>query len=160
MVAAGLIAAGCGGDDGEDTTAAGTTATTAETTPATESETTAGPGGRAPLKAEFIEQGDAICAEANEELRELEQQAFGGGPPNEQELSQFTDTLADNVQGQIDGLRSITPPENDEDEIAAILDLAERGVEKLRGAAAPSQTQELVEASRMLRAYGFEECGQ
>jgi hypothetical protein len=147
VLAAGLIAAGCGGDDDDDTTAATTTTEAAAT-------------GEPLSKAEFIEQGDEICADANKELRELEQQEFGGGAPSEQEASEFGDELADNIQSQIDGLRGLTPPEGDEDEIAQTLDAGQEGVDQLREAETPTQTPGLAEASRMLRDYGFEECGQ
>jgi hypothetical protein len=127
VLAAGLIAAGCGGDDDDDTTAAATATT----------------GGEPPSKSEFIEQGDEICAEANQELQQ----------------ANTAQEVADNIQGQIDGLRALTPPEGDEEEIAQILDTAEEGVDELSEAERPEQTPGLAEAARMLREYGFKECG-
>jgi hypothetical protein len=141
VLAAGLIAAGCGDDDDDETTAVVETTTT---------ETGAtGPTGAAtgePLsKQEFISQGDEICDTANEELQQAN------------EPSQ----VADNIQGQIDDLRALTPPEGDEDEITKILDDAQEAVDQIgesdsfQGAGG----RQLEQAGQALQDYGFKECG-
>jgi len=86
-IAVGMLAAGCGGDDDETTTAA-------------------------PSKQEFIKQADAICVKGDKELDQAGRETFGKGQPSKQEIEQFaTDTLVPNIQGQIDGVRALTPPE-------------------------------------------------
>ena len=140
MLAAGLIAAGCGDDDDETTTA--TTTTSAGATGAT-GATGAGTG--EPLsKDEFISQGDEICAEADKELDR-------NTPPDE---------VADNIQGQIDGLKALTPPEGDEEQITQILDDAQEAVDSIKETGSFQEGgQQLEQAGQELQDYGFKECG-
>jgi hypothetical protein len=123
VLAVALLAAGCGDDDDEEA-ATGTTGATGAT----------GEAGGEPLsKAEFIERADGICAEADKEIDEGTDQLFSGGAePSTQETEQYvTETLIPSRQRQIDQIRALTPPEGDEDEVAAILDAAESAVDQL-----------------------------
>jgi hypothetical protein len=143
VFAAGLIAAGCGDDDDETTTAATTTPTT--TAGATGATGATGAGTGEPLsKEEFISEGDKICGTANEELEQ-------NSPPEE---------VADNIQGQIDGLRALTPPEGDEEEITKILDDAQEAVDGVKETGSFQESgQQLEQAGQALQDYGFKECG-
>ena len=137
-IAVGMLAAGCGGDDDETTTAA-------------------------PSKQEFIKQADAICAKGDKELDQAGRETFGKGQPSKQEIEQFaTDTLVPNIQGQIDGVRALTPPEGDDEEVSAFLDAAQQGVDKVeqdpsaigqRGGPDP-----FAGTSKLAKQYGFEKC--
>ena len=93
-LAAGLLAAGCGDDDDES------------------SDLT---------HEEFVTQANEICTEGNAEL----QQSGPEGGPGSAEFDAFiTDTLIPNVQGQIQDIRDLGIPEEDED-LNATLDEAE-----------------------------------
>ena len=140
-LAAGLIAAGCGDDD-DDTATTSAATTTAGATGAT-GATGAGTG--EPLsKDEFIAQGDEICSKANKELK-------GDNDPTK---------VAENIQGQIDGLRALTPPEEDADQITQILDDAQKAVDTIKETGSFQQSgQQLEQAGQALQDYGFKECG-
>ena len=134
---AALVAAGCGGDDDN---------------------------GEALTKEEFIAQGDVNCAEADQQLEAAERDAFGGGEPNQQQVEQFvTEELVPNIQGQIDFLRNLSPPEADEERVNEILDTAQEAVDELEEN--PSEVQggpggeKLNQAGTELQEFGFEECG-
>jgi hypothetical protein len=137
VVAVALVAAGCGGDDDD---------------------------GEALTKNEFIAQGDENCARADAELEAAEREAFSGGEPSSAEAERFvTDDLLPNIQGQIDFLRNLNPPEADQDQVNEILDTAQEGVDgleenpdEIEGGPAGEQ---LNQAGTELKEFGFEKCG-
>jgi hypothetical protein len=137
-IAAVLVAAGCGDDDEDTTTAA------------------------APTKQEFIEQGDAICEEGDQEIDAAGQETFSGGRPSPEEQQQFiTETVVPNVQGQIDDLRALTPPEGDEEQVNQILDTAQEELDALeQDPQAGFMGEPFAQAEKLLKDYGFEVCAQ
>jgi hypothetical protein len=157
VLAAGLIAAGCGDDDDETTAASVPTTTTSGATGAT------GATGEALTKDEFIKQADAICASGDKTINEAFD-ALGPGEPSGQEQEQvITDTVVPEVQGEIDGIRALTPPAGDEEEVGAILDAAQSAVDEVK--ADPSLLTEqnaedpFKEANQLAKEYGLKECG-
>ena len=138
-LATGLIAAGCGDDDDETTTSPTTTAGATGATGATGAAT-----GEPLSKEEFIAQGDEICSKANNEIK-------GENNPEK---------VAENIEGQIDGLRALTPPEEDADQITQILDDAQEAVDEIKESGSFQQSgQQLEQAGNALQDYGFKECG-
>ncbi len=95
VVLSALVVTGCGGDDDESTTEA--TALTTE---------------------EFLAQGNEICATGNEAIDTIANDVFTGGEPSPEQLENFAELFVENVQGQIDAIRVLTPPE----ELAADVD--------------------------------------
>src|SRR6478609_6725912 len=93
------VVAGCGGDDETSTTS--TAAALTET--------------------EFLAQGNAICVAGNKELDQAANDTFTGGQPTEAQIEQFADVLVSNVQGQIDAIRALTPPEELADQVDTFL---------------------------------------
>jgi hypothetical protein len=163
VLALALIAAGCGDDDDETTTAATTTPTT----------TTAGATGATgatgePLShEEFVAQADAICEAGDEEIDSQAQEFFpeGGSPGTAEEEAFVSEVLVPNIQEQIDGIRALTPPEGDEDEVAAILDAAQDAIDQLEDdpsaiTGAGSGPDPFAEANQLARDYGLKVCGQ
>lgn len=139
-LAAGLIAAGCGDDDDDTTTSSATT--TAGATGATGA--TGAATGEPLSKEEFIAQGDEICSKANDEIK-------GDNDPMK---------VAANIEGQIEGLRALTPPEEDADQITQILDDAQEAVDTIKETGSFQQSgQQLEQAGNALQDYGFKECG-
>jgi hypothetical protein len=159
-LAAGLIAAGCGDDD-EDTTTAATTTETGAT------GATGVAGGEPLSKSEFIRQADEICREGDRQIDQRAEDFFGGleQDPGSAELEEFaSEVVIPNIQQQIDEIRSLTPPEGDDDEVSAILDAAQEGLDELE--ADPSSIDEgpdaggaFAEANRLAQDYGLKECG-
>ena len=138
LVAAGA-GAGCGGDDDEE----------------------------ALSKAEFIEQGDAICKKAAAEGEKEADAMFADLGPNEEpsdeQLTTFVeDVLKPNVEGQLNDLRDLTPPEEDEDTVNAVYEKVETGLAKLEDDPKTILSDEdpLSDANQAAEDYGFKECSQ
>jgi hypothetical protein len=117
-------------------------------------------------KAEFIEQADAICKQANNRIRK-EYEAFVKENVGQNGVSRAQGTevgeniLLPNVQSQAEEVRELEPPEVDEDQIAAMLDAFEAGVRKGREEPKSlfSADYPLDEANAMAHKYGLKVCG-
>jgi hypothetical protein len=124
-------------------------------------------GGERLTREELIARADAICAEASAELDAL------GEPESGPELAGLADEAAAIAESQLERLRDLRPPVEDEGDYAAMLDLTERQIEATRGIAAAAaegdaeaaqariaEVQELDgEADDLASAYGFQVCG-
>jgi hypothetical protein len=145
-----LAIAGCGGG-GDDTTE--TTAATTQEEPARLS------------KADFVKQGDAICAEVNS--------AVGAIGSSETEVQSQTTQVSDLYVGMIDSLKRLGAP-TEMDGYAEFMEAAEElakveGEVKLAaeredtealGEAATAATPALEGFETQAGAYGFEECSE
>lgn len=85
-------------------------------------------------KADFLEQGNAVCAEGNQKADE----AFGsmlpedGSEPSMEDIIEvMNDTIIPGVQEQIDGIRALSPPEDLEDDVNKMLDDAEAALDEV-----------------------------
>ncbi|MGZ5326344.1 MAG: hypothetical protein ACXWEL_06905 [Solirubrobacterales bacterium] len=138
VLAIALIAVGCGG--GSDNTSS-----TSDLT-----------------KAEFIAKANAICAQGNKEIQQAFE-ALGQGKPSQAQLDQIaTDTLLPSVEKQVSQIRDLGIPKGEEDQVNAILDSAQSGIDK--GKADPSslvsdQNDPFKEANQLAKQYGMTECG-
>lgn len=138
LAALALIAAGCGGDD----------------------EEASGP----PLtKEEFITQADEICATGDEEINTAAEEQFGDlteEPPVEDQEAFLTDVVAPNYEGQLSQIRELSPPEEDTEEIEAVLTSLDDLITQLQDdPAAVLEATEPPEASRLAQDYGLQNCG-
>jgi hypothetical protein len=160
-LAAGLIAAGCGDDDDDTTTSSTTTTTEAGATGAT------GATGEPLTKEEFIVEADAVCKAGDQKIDAGAQETFGGGGnPGKAEQEAFVvEVVIPSIQEQVDGIAALTPPEGDEDEVAAIVDAAQAAVDQIEedpsaltgGGSGPDP---FAEANKLAKEYGLEVCGQ
>ena len=148
-----VVAVGCGDDDEETTTAATGAETTTEAT------------GEPLSKEEFIAQADQICSEGDAQIDQAAGETFAEGEPTPEEEEAFvTDTALPNIQGQIDGIRALTPPEGDEKDVAAILDAAQTAIDEaeedpsLLGPGGEG-SDPFAKASKLAQDYGLEDCG-
>ena len=159
-LATGLVAAGCGDDDDDTATTSSAATTTAGATGAT------GATGEPLSKEEFIVQADAVCKAGDKKIDAAANETFSGGQPSQAEQEQFvTEDVVPNIQEQIDGLRALTPPEGDEDEVSAILDSAQDAIDQIESD--PSALTEganaddpFAEANQLAKEYGLQVCGQ
>jgi hypothetical protein len=138
-----LLAGGCGGDD-EDSKASDT--------PSSEAPT--------PTKDEFVQQADAICAAGNEELSTAAD-ALGEAPTQEEIEGFASDTMVPNLQGQHDDIEALGAPEGDEDDVQAILDALQTGIDALTAdpSLITSSDDPLADATDLAQTYGLQECG-
>jgi hypothetical protein len=133
-----LLAAGCGDDDDE------------------------GQEAQAPTKAEFIEQGDKICADADQALADVASEQYPEGPPTGDDAVAFAEEVfIPNLQGQHDDLAALTPPAGEEDAMADLLAALQTGIDEI--AADPEnfvQSDALEDASAAAADFGYRSCGQ
>jgi len=125
-------------------------------------------GGERLSKSEWIEQADAICAEADEGVDALTE------PSTLDEIPEFTESASAISREALADLRALQPPEEDEATVDGMLDLVEQQIElgEQIGEAASDGDQEEVqrlaaeadpleaEANERARQYGLEDCGE
>jgi hypothetical protein len=133
LLAAGLLAAGCGGGDDDLT------------------------------KAEFVNQADAICKKGNQEIDKAAKQVFTSKQaPSKAQFEKFVnDTLIPNTQSQIDQVRDLNPPSADEDQVNVLLDEAQAGLDKVKQdpTVLEGKVDPLKKANQLAKDYGLTECG-
>jgi hypothetical protein len=151
-LAAGLLVAGCGGGDKGD-----------ESTLPAQLSTSSVP--QTLTKQEYVARGDQICAAGTFKIGDQARQQFGNVPPTQAQVQQFSvDVVVPTFEDQLDQLRALPAPAGDEQQVTAIYDAVQEGVDALQANpalfATPNGGGALVKASRLARAYGFKQCGQ
>lgn len=144
LAALALVVAGCGG--GSDSTESTSSLT----------------------KAEFLKQGNAICAKGNKEIEEgFEKFGKEHGfskekEPSKAELEKAVETVViPNVSNEVESIRALGPPD---EEAEAVLDAAESALEK--GEEDPKQFLKeesagpFANANKLAREYGLTKCGE
>ena len=112
-------------------------------------------------KEEFLEQGNAICASGNEKIGHAAETAFSSPDnPSQAEIVSFaTETIVPTVQDELDQLRDLSPPKEDEEDVAAILNELQTALDKLRSdPALAAEGAGFDEARRLAQAYGLAAC--
>lgn len=142
-----LIAAGCGSSDNTESTATALT------------------------KAEFLKQGNAICAKGNEEIEE-EFETFvkksnlkkSEEPSNAEKEEIAENILIPKIQQQIDGIRALGAPEGEEEQVEEILDAAEEALNKVEedpvAFISEENNQAFEKVNQLSREYGLTVCGE
>ena len=153
VVAVAIVAAGCGSSS--DTTTSGSSSDTTETAAALS-------------KAEFIKQGDAICAKGNKSI-ETEANEFAEEnnvntekPTKAQKEEVISEVVAPDLLKQGEEIGELGAPSGDEAEVEAIVAAVEGGAEELEenpslliGGKNP-----LSKGAKLAGSYGFKVCGQ
>ena len=144
------VAAGCGGDDStsSESTTSGVTGFT----------------GEAPTDPiSYHLAADKYCRQAEHELDRAAADAFAGGTPSPEELTDFVnDVYLPVMRRQMEQIRTIPIPEGEEDAVNAIYDAFDEGLEQ-----AEADPESLLEgpppgierASELAADYGFDDCG-
>ncbi len=137
ILAATLIAAGCGG--------------------AGQSET--------PSKQEFVAQANKICRKGQAQIKQQAKRTFSGGKPSRAEQRKFiADTVVPSIQNQSNQISHLTPPQGDEGRVEAIVAAAKRTVHRVKRnpalAEAGSGAKPYARFDRLARAYGLDTCGR
>jgi hypothetical protein len=143
LVALAALVAGCGG--GGDTTDETVTLT----------------------KAEFIEQGDAICKEANEENEAeaeefAEENGFTLEKASKDQLEEaVAEVLVPSLNQQMEELDNLGAPKGDEDQVEEIIVSVEDAADEIEddpGLVFEETT--LDKSNKLAKAYGFKVCGE
>jgi hypothetical protein len=123
-----------------------------------------------PTKAEFLKQGNAICAKGNKEIGEGFEE-FGKehgfskqSKPTQPELEEAAEEiLIPKIRQELDGIRALGAPSGEEAEVEAILAAAEEGLEKGEedpGAMIEEGEGPFAKANKLSREYGLVKCGE
>lgn len=149
IVAIAVIAAGCGG--GSDSSSSDSDSSSSLT------------------KAEYIKQGDAVCKKGAVEIEAgLKSYAKENDinlkvkvkNPQVEELSE--NVIIPGINDQLDDLRALSIPSEDEELAKELLDALEKGIEK--GEQEPvaflAEGKSLTKAGDLAKEYGFKVCGQ
>jgi len=117
-------------------------------------------------KAEFIKQGDAICADADEQSEKeaeefAEENDFELEEPSKDELEQaISAVLVPSLSQQAEELAALGAPAGDEEQVEAIITSLEEAVAEIEDD--PSVVfdgEALKEPGRLAEDYGFKVCG-
>jgi hypothetical protein len=115
-------------------------------------------------KAQFLAQGNAICAGGNQKLSALQkalEKTFGNHAPNAAQLGTYvTTTFAPIIQGQIDKLRSLGAPAGEQATLTSLLGLAQADLNKVKGnpTALISERRPFADFARAAHSYGLTSC--
>jgi hypothetical protein len=145
-----LAVAGCGGDD--------------DTSSTTGTSGASGASGTALTQDEWAQQADAICAAGDKEIDATGREIFGDQQPSQDEIDQFvTETLVPSIQGQLDAIRALTPPEDIADDVTTFLDDANAALDEIRDdpslVTASGSDQPFSEVNAQAKELGLTECG-
>jgi hypothetical protein len=106
-------------------------------------------------KEEFIAQADEICESGD---AEIEQQALDLGTGVDPDTL-VTTVIVPRTRDQVEQIRTLVPPEGDEDEINEFLDTFDRGLDELENdPAILTKAETIAEARKLASDYGFKSC--
>jgi hypothetical protein len=152
LAALALVVAGCGDSD-DSTTDSGTT-----------------DSGTALTKAEFVKQGNAICAAGNKEIDAgfesfaKENNLNENQEPTEAQFEEVAqDILVPAVSTQIEGLRGLGTPKGDNGEVDQILTNAEDALGEIEDDPSKISGENgdpFASVNKEARAYGLTACGE
>jgi hypothetical protein len=154
LVAGMLVVAGCGDDDDDGT------ATTAGAS---------GASGAAGVQSadEWVAQADAICKEADSEGRAATEQFLSdtglqpGESPTDADLEELVDQITvPNIQGQIDDIRALAPPEGQEEQAQEFLDQAQSDLDEVEADPSLITGSPFDQTTKLAEDLGLRSCAQ
>jgi len=113
------------------------------------------------LKAQFIEEGEAICRQAAIEQKELASRYEGKAAPGKFEI--VISVFVPPMEKELHRLEALRPPESDDEEVSAILSEFESGIETAKADYLDpfvKATDPFARANELARRYGFEACAE
>lgn len=116
-------------------------------------------------KAQYVEQGSAICGQTSARIEEAAQGAFNepGKIPTPEEITDFaTGTVAPAIEEEVEQLRELRPPEDDEERIDDVLRAGRDGVDTVRQDPTiilNSTDDGFGRYQELSAAYGLQNCG-
>ncbi|MBK5109914.1 MAG: hypothetical protein JJE10_00945 [Thermoleophilia bacterium] len=115
----------------------------------------------APTKEEYVAEGSAICSEADAELTASLESRYGNEDLSQQQIQTiFEEDFLPSAEGQLEDLRSLTPPDGDEETVNDIYDALERDIQEAReDPAIVAEGDAFAEAARLADEYGLTGCG-
>jgi hypothetical protein len=121
-------------------------------------------------KAEFVKRADAVCAEVEKKMssglrsfiaRYEGKEPEGAAARTAAQAALIETVMAPNKRNEAEQLREIGSPKGDEDQVEAIADTLDEGVdeaEKRPQAAVNGELKALLKAEKLAGEYGLENC--
>lgn len=116
-------------------------------------------------KAQYVERGSAICSETSQRVEDAALAAFTtpGEIPPADKISDFAgEKLAPAIQGEVERLEELRPPEVDQTRIEELIQAGRDGVDRVRQdptVILSSADNGFGRYQELTEAYGLENCG-
>jgi hypothetical protein len=124
-------------------------------------------GGDRLTREEFLSQGNAICSQGNARIEAAAEETFGGlsqdERPSDEQLQGFYDTLVPEIQGQLDALGDLNPPEDLEADVDNLLQVAQSSLDEIKDGGPQillSGQDPFAEANRLATEVGLTACAE
>jgi hypothetical protein len=112
-------------------------------------------------KDEFIAQADEICEKSSDRIDEAEDGFADPNAPTEEEIdAAMDDVVVPELREQLEGIRDLDAPDEDDEQIEEMLDNLEKGIDSLEEDWQAPDNEAFAKASEIAVEYGFEECGE
>jgi hypothetical protein len=171
LALAAALAIGCGssGSSGSGSGASSGSSATDSSTASSGGDSSSGgeSNGGAKVKAEFTQEGDAICqrvpTEYGKKAKALEAEAKKSNKPKPSKSETTLKAAVPPLYVAAEAFEELTPPEGDEEEIEAIiaaLESAAEGLEAEPEAEFSGTKSPFAEFQKLTKAYGFRSCSQ
>jgi hypothetical protein len=120
-----------------------------------------------PSKADYIEEADAICARSDKETQAIFDAAFEDPQdPQPEEAQEALKSALPVVKEDLEELKALEKPKDDEDEIDAIWTAIDEGIATLEEASADPETsltaltsEPFAAGEKLAGDYGMDDCG-
>lgn len=116
-------------------------------------------------KEQYIEQGNAICAEASARIDAATQSAFSTPreiPPDEEVVELATETVVPAIEEEVESLSELRPPEFDDERVEQTLQAGRDGVDTVRRDPTiirNSNDDGFARYRELSESYGLQDCG-
>lgn len=116
-------------------------------------------------KAQFIERGNAICADSKEKIESAAEARFtesGIQPPIPDIVDFALEVVAPTIDNEVERLSELRPPEADEERVEDIIEAGRNGVDTVQRDATiiiSSNNDGFNTYQELSSAYGLENCG-
>jgi hypothetical protein len=120
-------------------------------------------------KAEFLKQGNAVCAKGNQEIEEgfeefEKENGSQSKQPTKAQLTEAIETIVlPAVRNQVEGVEGLGAPSGEEDKVEAITDAANEALEEGEEDPASLTSEKadpFAEANELANEYGLVKCGE
>ncbi len=115
---------------------------------------------------EFLEEANAICSAGNERLQTGAEETFGevpeGEQPSEEQLAEYLDIFTSEIEGQLDDIEALSPPDDLAEDVDNLIESAREVVEDARDAGPEillSQEDPFADVNTLAEDIGLSECG-
>lgn len=121
-------------------------------------------GGERLTEEEFVTQANDACEEGNQAIADAADEiSASGAQPTDDQLEDFVGMIVTAIQGQIDAIAALNPPEDLESDVDAMIAELQSSLDELEGqgaAALQSQENPFAQANEMAGDLGLTVCAE